>query len=95
MGRPGLTNHRKFRRLARCLGGDVIARGSLEFLWDSCYENGDDYLGDSDDVELTAREIGHTTSARQRPGSDPRPVSDERVERHFPSERRRLREWKR
>jgi len=58
MGRPGLTNHRKFRRLARAVGGDAIARGCLELLWDSCYENGDDYLGDSDDVESTARWSG-------------------------------------
>lgn len=55
MGRPGLTNHRKFRRLARALGSDPVARGCLEFLWEACYENGDDYLGDSDDVESAAR----------------------------------------
>ncbi len=58
MGRPGLTQHRKFRRLARALGGDVLARGSLELLWDSCYEAGDDFLGDSEDVEAAARWTG-------------------------------------
>jgi hypothetical protein len=58
MGRPGLTQHRKFRRLARTLGTEVIARGCLELLWDSCYENGDDYLGDSCDVEAAARWTG-------------------------------------
>ena len=44
MGRPELSHHRKFRRLARDLNSDAIARGCLELLWDSCYENGDDYL---------------------------------------------------
>lgn len=58
MGRPGLTQHRKFRRLARALGSDCLARGCLEFLWDSCYENGDDYLGDAHDVEAAARWSG-------------------------------------
>ncbi len=73
MGRPNLTNHRKFRRLAHSLGSEAIARGSLEFLWDSCYENGDDYLGDSDDVEFTARWIGARgalTKALLEAGSD-------------------------
>ena len=72
MGRPCLTNHRKFRRLARALGSDSIARGCLEFMWDSCYENGDDYLGDSDDVESTARwqgEPGVLTKALLEAGS--------------------------
>ena len=32
-----------------------MARGALEMLWDTCYENGDDYLGSSDDVELSAQ----------------------------------------
>ena len=60
MGRPGLTLHRKFKRLARVLDGTlpgwgaVVARGALELLWDAAYEAGDDYLGDSDDVETTA-----------------------------------------
>ncbi len=55
MGRPNLAGHRKFRRLARELDSDVIARGCLEFLWESAYENGSSYLGDKDDVELAAR----------------------------------------
>lgn len=55
MGRPGLTGHRKFRRLARAVGGAVIARGSLELLWDTCYEAGDDYLGDAADLEAAAQ----------------------------------------
>jgi hypothetical protein len=50
MGRSGLSQHRKFRRLARDLNSEAIARGSLELLCDSCYENGDDYLGDSRDL---------------------------------------------
>jgi hypothetical protein len=51
MARPGLTGHRKFRRLARELGSLIIARGVLELLWESAYESGDEYLGTSDDLE--------------------------------------------
>lgn len=51
LARPGLTGHRKFRRLVRALGSPIIARGALELLWDSCYEAGEDYVGTSDDVE--------------------------------------------
>jgi len=51
MARPGLTTHRKFRRLVRLLGSPLIARGALELLWDSCYEAGDDYVGTSEDIE--------------------------------------------
>ena len=73
MGRPGLTKHRKFRRLARDLGGEVIARGCLEFLWDSSYENGDEYLGDCADLEAAARwdgESGKLTQALLLAGGD-------------------------
>jgi hypothetical protein len=55
MGRPGLTQHRKFLRAARLIGGEALLRGSLELIWDCAYENGDDYLGDSQDVEAAAR----------------------------------------
>lgn len=51
MARPGLTGHRKFRRLARALGSSILARGVLELLWDSCYEHGDDYVGTATDIE--------------------------------------------
>lgn len=51
MARPGLTGHRKFRRLVRALGSPIVARGALELLWDSCYESGVDYVGTSDDIE--------------------------------------------
>ena len=51
MARPGLTGHRKFRRLARALGSPLLARGALELLWDSCYESGEDYVGTSQDIE--------------------------------------------
>ena len=54
MGRPGLTQNRKFRRLSLTLGGDAIARGHLELMWDSAYESGDEVLGDGIDVELAA-----------------------------------------
>lgn len=51
MARPGLSTHRKFRRLARSLGSPIVARGALELLWDSCYESGDDYVGTAEDIE--------------------------------------------
>lgn len=51
MARPGLTAHRKFRRLARLLKSPILARGALELLWDSCYEAGEDYVGTSEDIE--------------------------------------------
>lgn len=51
MARPGLTRHRKFRRLTLALGSPIIARGALELLWDACYECGDDYVGTADDIE--------------------------------------------
>ena len=60
MGRPGLSRHRKFKRLARSLDdeargfGETLARGCLETLWDAVYESGDDYLGDANDVEALA-----------------------------------------
>lgn len=61
MGRPGLTKNRKFSRLVRELEpackkfAEQVARGSLELIWDNAYECGDDYLGDADDVEASAR----------------------------------------
>lgn len=51
MARPGLTGHRKFRRLARLLHSRIMARGALELLWESCYESGDDYVGTAQDIE--------------------------------------------
>lgn len=53
MARPGLTGHRKFKRLVRALGSAILARGALELLWDSCYEYGDAYVGTSEDIEAT------------------------------------------
>jgi hypothetical protein len=58
MARPGLTKHRKFLRLSAALGSAILARGHLETLWDTCYENGDDFLGGADDVELLAQWAG-------------------------------------
>ena len=55
MARPGLLNHRKFRRFASAIGDDALALGSLELIWASAYEAGDDYLGDTTDVEIAAR----------------------------------------
>ena len=54
MGRPGLSQNKKFRRLALGLKNSAIARGHLELMWDSAYEAGDEVLGDSLDVELAA-----------------------------------------
>jgi hypothetical protein len=60
MARAGLTTHRKFQRLARLLDGVLpgmgatLARGALETMWEVCYEQADDYLGDADDVEIAA-----------------------------------------
>lgn len=60
MGRPGLSKHRKFKRLARTLDGlqvgfgSILARGAVEQLWEGPYEAGVDYLGDSRDVEAAA-----------------------------------------
>jgi hypothetical protein len=58
MGRPGLSSHRKFKRLARDLGGSYVARGVLELIWDTCYEAGDDYLGDMQDIADAAEWSG-------------------------------------
>ncbi len=55
MGRPNLTQHRKFSRLTRSLGSLIRARGALELMWETGYQNGDDYLGDSADVEAAAQ----------------------------------------
>ena len=55
MARPGLLQHRKFRRLARAVGSTALALGSLELVWSSAYESGDDYLGDEIDVESAAQ----------------------------------------
>jgi hypothetical protein len=60
MGRPGFTRHPKFRRLAHVLErehpnlGDALARGYLEAIWETAYENGDDYIGDAVSVEAVA-----------------------------------------
>lgn len=51
MARPGLSGHRKFRRLARALGSQIMARGALELLWDACYESGDENVGTAEDIE--------------------------------------------
>jgi hypothetical protein len=73
MGRPGLTSHKKFRRLAQVLGSAALARGHLELLWETTYENGDEYLGDITDVELSAHwsgEPGKLTEALLAAGGD-------------------------
>lgn len=72
MARPGLTGHRKFRRLARALGSQIAARGVLELLWDSCYESGDDYIGAAEDIEHAvgwSGEVGMLTKALAEAGA--------------------------
>lgn len=55
MARPGLTKHPKFLRLMHILGVPAPhARGYLELLWETAYENGEPRIGDSVDVELVA-----------------------------------------
>jgi hypothetical protein len=60
MGRPGLSLDKKFRRLAHDLDdfqagfGRVLARGSLELLWDTAYESCTDEMGDAFDVEAAS-----------------------------------------
>jgi hypothetical protein len=54
MGRPTLSRHRKFRRLAAAVGSRPLGRGLLEQLLDAAYEAGDEYIGDSTDVEAAA-----------------------------------------
>ncbi|HUC40265.1 MAG TPA: hypothetical protein VMR92_05485, partial [Gemmatimonadales bacterium] len=51
MARVGLSSNYKFLRLARALGSRVIARGTLELLWEPCYECGDPYVGTAEDIE--------------------------------------------
>ena len=55
MGRPGLSRHPKFLKLARALGNPLAARGALEFLWETAYEAGDPRLGSPEDVEAVCR----------------------------------------
>ncbi len=71
MGRPGLSQNKKFRRLALEVKSAATARGHLELMWDSAYEAGDEVLGDSLDVELAAGwagEPGVLTSLLTRTG---------------------------
>jgi hypothetical protein len=68
MGRPGLTRHRKFLRLAQSLRSRALARGSLELMWESAYESGQPVVGDAQDVETVcdwSGEPGGLVSALQ------------------------------
>lgn len=59
MARPGLIEHRKFRRFCSLLGiPEAHGLGLLEFLWRTSYESGNPFLGDSVDVEAAARWTG-------------------------------------
>ena len=50
MGRPGLSAHPKFRRLAVLWGSRVTARGVLEVLWESTYDSVCDALGTPEEI---------------------------------------------
>ena len=52
MGRPGLTLHRKFKRLAVSLDSPAMARGVLELLWEAAYESGEDRVGSAADIAV-------------------------------------------
>ncbi len=60
MARLDLGENQKFKRLALALNslccgmGAQLARGLLETLWNAAYERADDFLGDADDVEISA-----------------------------------------
>lgn len=91
MARPGFSLDRKFKRLARSLDdvqpgfGEILARGSLELLWDSAYEACDDYLGDSDDVEALAHwggKAGTLTTAMLAAGGEGRSGFIDEIEGH-------------
>jgi hypothetical protein len=61
VARPGLLKHRKFLRLVHILGEPVPhVLGYLELIWNSCYESGEQHLGDALDVELAAQWPGET-----------------------------------
>ncbi len=66
MARPELLRHRKFRRLVATLGlPPPYVLGHLEWLWQTCYETGDPFLGDSTDVELGAQWQGEPSKFTQ------------------------------
>lgn len=74
MARPGLLNHRKFRRLCDSLAlPEPYVLGLLECLWSVAYEAGDELVGDARDVELACRwpgERGMLASALASAGGE-------------------------
>ena len=59
MARPGFRQHPKLRRLAHLLNVALpYAWGLCECLWDTAYQSGNPFLGDSVDVELAAEYPG-------------------------------------
>lgn len=54
MARPTLFTHRKFLKLSKLLGSDVVALGHLEFIWNAAGQSGDPALGNTEAVELVA-----------------------------------------
>lgn len=59
MARPTLRNHPKFLRLCHVLGiPEPHVYGHLEYLWSVGYESGNEFIGDSISVELSAKWAG-------------------------------------
>lgn len=55
MAKPGLRNHRKFRKLrARLRMPAVYVTAHLQAMWEVAYESANPFLGSADDVELAA-----------------------------------------
>lgn len=86
MARPGLSKHRKFKRLVKMLGEPMPhVRGYLELLWEVGYENGDPFIGDASDVALSCEFPGRPkriTDALLRCGGEGRAGFIEEAESH-------------
>jgi hypothetical protein len=64
MGRPGLSAHPKFRRLAvRLAQSTITARGALELLWDAAYDALDARLGTAAEIAFILS-VDEATAAR-------------------------------
>jgi hypothetical protein len=56
LARTEVKSNRKFHRLVRALDlPEPYVLGLLEWMWHSAYENGTDFLGDCEDVEMLAK----------------------------------------
>jgi hypothetical protein len=56
MARTEVKSHRKFLKLTRALDlPEPYTLGLLEWMWQTAYESGTDFIGDADDVEMSAK----------------------------------------